>query len=166
MPSPLLAPRFAWHRDTVASKPYRPAPPIEGVGSAPTLPLPVATVGFASPPARRELRLVATACVVAADVIGAAMMVPRTYRDAESETLVTFEALSPPWTETITSTIMSKETNYPNLRQTRDGSNRFVRLRGCRGARPQGAALNAAPQVARVLFGASAREDGRSPAPA
>ena len=108
----------------------------------------------------------ATACVVAADVIGAAMMVPRTYRDAESETLVTFEALSPPWTETITSTIMSKETNYPNLRQTRDGSKRFVRLRGCRGARPQGAALNAAPHVARVLFGASAREDGRSPAPA
>jgi len=46
----------------------------------------------------------------AADVIRAAMMVPRTYRDAESETLVTFEALSPPWTETITSTIMSKET--------------------------------------------------------
>jgi hypothetical protein len=43
---------------------------------------------------------------------------------------------------------------------------RFVRLRGCRGARPQGAALNAAPQVARVLFGASARDDGRSPASA
>ena len=77
-----------------------------------------------------------------------------------------FEALSPPQAQTITSTIMSKETNYPNLRQTRDGSNRFVRLRGCRGARPQGGALNAAPQVARVLFGASAREDGRSPAPA
>jgi hypothetical protein len=34
--------------------------------------------------------LVATACVVAADVIGAAMMVPKTYRDPESETLVTF----------------------------------------------------------------------------
>ena len=34
--------------------------------------------------------LVATACVVAADLIGAAMMVPKTYRDPESETLVTF----------------------------------------------------------------------------
>ena len=34
--------------------------------------------------------LVATACVIAADVIGAAMMVPKTYRDPESETLVTF----------------------------------------------------------------------------
>lgn len=34
--------------------------------------------------------LVATACVVAADLIGAAMMVPKTWRDPESETLVTF----------------------------------------------------------------------------
>jgi hypothetical protein len=34
--------------------------------------------------------LVATACVVAADLLGAAMMVPKTYRDPESETLVTF----------------------------------------------------------------------------
>jgi hypothetical protein len=34
--------------------------------------------------------LVATACVVAADIIGAALMVPKTYRDPESETLVTF----------------------------------------------------------------------------
>ena len=34
--------------------------------------------------------LVATGCVVAADIIGAAMMVPKTYRDPESETLVTF----------------------------------------------------------------------------
>jgi hypothetical protein len=34
--------------------------------------------------------LVATACVIAADVLGAAMMVPKTYRDPESETLVTF----------------------------------------------------------------------------
>jgi hypothetical protein len=34
--------------------------------------------------------LVATVCVVAADLIGAAMMVPKTYRDPESETLVTF----------------------------------------------------------------------------
>ena len=32
----------------------------------------------------------ATACVVIADVIGAGMMVPKTYRDPESETLVTF----------------------------------------------------------------------------
>ena len=34
--------------------------------------------------------IVATACVVAADLIGAAMMVPKTWRDPESETLVTF----------------------------------------------------------------------------
>jgi hypothetical protein len=34
--------------------------------------------------------LVATACVVAADLIGAGMMVPKTYRDPHSETLVTF----------------------------------------------------------------------------
>ena len=34
--------------------------------------------------------LVATACVVVADLVGAAMMVPKTYRDPESETLVTF----------------------------------------------------------------------------
>jgi hypothetical protein len=34
--------------------------------------------------------IVATACVVAADLIGAALMVPKTYRDPESETLVTF----------------------------------------------------------------------------
>jgi hypothetical protein len=34
--------------------------------------------------------IVAIACVVAADLIGAAMMVPKTYRDPESETLVTF----------------------------------------------------------------------------
>ena len=34
--------------------------------------------------------LVATACVVAADLIGAAMMAPKTYRDPDSETLVTF----------------------------------------------------------------------------
>jgi hypothetical protein len=34
--------------------------------------------------------LVATACVVVADLIGAALMVPKTYRDPESETLVTF----------------------------------------------------------------------------
>jgi hypothetical protein len=34
--------------------------------------------------------IVATACVVGADLIGAAMMVPKTYRDPGSETLVTF----------------------------------------------------------------------------
>jgi len=34
--------------------------------------------------------LVATACVVAADLIGAGMMIPKTYRDPDSETLVTF----------------------------------------------------------------------------
>jgi hypothetical protein len=34
--------------------------------------------------------IVATVCVVAADLIGAALMVPKTYRDPESETLVTF----------------------------------------------------------------------------
>jgi hypothetical protein len=34
--------------------------------------------------------VIATACVVAADLIGAAMMVPKTYRDPASETLVTF----------------------------------------------------------------------------
>jgi hypothetical protein len=34
--------------------------------------------------------VVATACVVAADLIGVAMMVPKTYRDPDSETLATF----------------------------------------------------------------------------
>ncbi len=34
--------------------------------------------------------IVATVCVIAADLIGAAMMVPKTYRDPESETLPTF----------------------------------------------------------------------------
>jgi len=34
--------------------------------------------------------IIATACVVAADLIGAAMMVPKTYRDPGSETLATF----------------------------------------------------------------------------
>jgi hypothetical protein len=38
--------------------------------------------------------LVATACVVAADLIGAAMMVPKTHRDPDSETLVTFACAS------------------------------------------------------------------------
>lgn len=34
--------------------------------------------------------VVATACVVAADLVGGAMMLPKTYRDPHSETLVTF----------------------------------------------------------------------------
>ena len=34
--------------------------------------------------------IVATVCVVAADLVGAAMMIPKTYRDPESETLITF----------------------------------------------------------------------------
>jgi hypothetical protein len=38
--------------------------------------------------------IVATACVVAADLIGAAMMVPKTHCDPESETLVTFALAS------------------------------------------------------------------------
>jgi hypothetical protein len=38
--------------------------------------------------------LVATTCVVVADLFGLAMMVPKTYRDPESETLVTFALAS------------------------------------------------------------------------
>jgi hypothetical protein len=34
--------------------------------------------------------LVATACVVAADLVAAALMIPKTYRDPDSETLGTF----------------------------------------------------------------------------
>jgi hypothetical protein len=34
--------------------------------------------------------IVATACVVVADLVGAAMMVPKTWRDPHSETLATF----------------------------------------------------------------------------
>jgi len=37
--------------------------------------------------------IVATCCVVAADLIAAAMMLPKTYRDPESETLVTAQSL-------------------------------------------------------------------------
>ncbi|HEX5619136.1 MAG TPA: hypothetical protein VFX51_11985 [Solirubrobacteraceae bacterium] len=37
---------------------------------------------------------VATACVVAADLVGLAMMLPKTYRDPESETLATFALAS------------------------------------------------------------------------
>ena len=37
---------------------------------------------------------VATACVVAADLIGVALMLPKTYRDPESETLITFALAS------------------------------------------------------------------------
>ena len=38
--------------------------------------------------------IVATACVVAADAIGVALMVPKTYRDPDSETLATFALAS------------------------------------------------------------------------
>ena len=38
--------------------------------------------------------LVATGCVVAADLIGTALMVPKTYRDPQSETLLTFALAS------------------------------------------------------------------------
>jgi len=38
--------------------------------------------------------VVATACVVAADLIGVALMVPKTYRDPHSETLATFALAS------------------------------------------------------------------------
>jgi hypothetical protein len=38
--------------------------------------------------------LLATACVVAADVLGAAMMAPKTYRDPGSETLATYALAS------------------------------------------------------------------------
>ena len=38
--------------------------------------------------------LVATGCVIVADVLAAAMMVPKTYREPESETLVTFALAS------------------------------------------------------------------------
>jgi hypothetical protein len=38
--------------------------------------------------------IVATTCVVAADLVGAALMVPKTYRDPDSETLSTFALAS------------------------------------------------------------------------
>jgi hypothetical protein len=38
--------------------------------------------------------IVATVCVVAADLVGVALMLPKTYRDPESETLVTFALAS------------------------------------------------------------------------
>jgi hypothetical protein len=38
--------------------------------------------------------LIATACVVIADILGAAMMVPKTWRDPDSETLSTFALAS------------------------------------------------------------------------
>ena len=38
--------------------------------------------------------MVATACVIGADLIGAAMMVPKVHRDPDSETLVTFAGAS------------------------------------------------------------------------
>ena len=41
-----------------------------------------------------EEPIVATGCVVAADLIGATMMIPKTYRDPYSETLATFALAS------------------------------------------------------------------------
>ena len=38
--------------------------------------------------------IVATACVIAADLIGAAMMLPKTYRDPDSETFATYALAS------------------------------------------------------------------------
>ena len=38
--------------------------------------------------------IVATLCVVAADSIGVALMLPKTYRDPDSETLITFALAS------------------------------------------------------------------------
>ena len=38
--------------------------------------------------------IVATACVVAADLLGATLMIPKTYRDPDSETLATFTLAS------------------------------------------------------------------------
>ena len=38
--------------------------------------------------------IVATVCVVAADLVGAALMLPKTYRDPDSETLLTFALAS------------------------------------------------------------------------
>jgi hypothetical protein len=60
-----------------------------GLSTAETLMIAVAGAGVVGWVLADE-PLVATACVVAVDLIGAAMMIPKTYRDPESETLVTF----------------------------------------------------------------------------
>jgi hypothetical protein len=60
-----------------------------GLSSAELLMIGVAGVGVAGWIVADE-PIVATGCVVAADLIGASMMLPKTYRDPESETLTTF----------------------------------------------------------------------------
>jgi hypothetical protein len=60
-----------------------------GVSASERIMIAVAGVGIIGWIAVHE-PIVATACVIAADLIGAAMMVPKTYRDPGSETLATF----------------------------------------------------------------------------
>jgi hypothetical protein len=64
-----------------------------GVSSIDALMIGVATAGVAGWLVVHE-PIVATLCVVAADLIAAAMMVPKTYRDPHSETLSTFALAS------------------------------------------------------------------------
>jgi len=66
---------------------------VGGVGWLERVMLVVAAAGVAGWIVAEE-PIVATCCVVAADLIGAAMMVPKSYRDPESETLVTFALAS------------------------------------------------------------------------
>ena len=60
-----------------------------GVSASERIMIAVAGVGIIGWIAVQE-PIVATACVIAADLIGAAMMVPKTYRDPGSATLATF----------------------------------------------------------------------------
>ena len=60
-----------------------------GVSASERIMIAIAGVGIIGWIAVHE-PIVATACVIAADLIGAAMMVPKTYRDPGSETLATF----------------------------------------------------------------------------
>jgi hypothetical protein len=53
--------------------------------------------------------VIATACVVAADLIGAAMMVPKTYRDPGSETLATF------WLASLSGALAAGAVGAPDL---------------------------------------------------
>jgi hypothetical protein len=64
-----------------------------GVNATDTLMITVAAAGLAGWLVADE-PIVATLCVVAADLIAAAMMVPKTYRDPHSETLSTFACAS------------------------------------------------------------------------
>ena len=66
---------------------------VGGVGWLERVMLVVAAAGVAGWIVAEE-PIVATCCVIAADLIGAAMMVPKSYRDPESETLVTFALAS------------------------------------------------------------------------